>query len=177
MHGREPVPLLEQVLAVLPETRMTIELKSAAAVAPTLAVVEAADAWGRVCVGGFDAALARRGPAAAGAGACARRWRSGTRWPCARGRGWTPCRRPLSALPSLPLAGDIAHVPVKAGPLRVVDAQLLRTAHAGGREVHVWTVDRPEQMRELLDLGVDGLLSDRPDLLREVLQARGQWPG
>jgi hypothetical protein len=83
---------------------------------------------------------------------------------------------PLAALPSLPLAGEVAHVPVSAGPIRVVDASLLRTAHAQGREVHVWTVDAPEQMRQLLDLGVDGLLSDRPDLLRAVLRDRGQWP-
>jgi glycerophosphoryl diester phosphodiesterase len=66
---------------------------------------------------------------------------------------------------------------VSAGPLRVVDAGLLRTAHQRGKEVHVWTINRPAQMRQLLDLGVDGLLSDRPDLLREVLRERGQWPG
>jgi glycerophosphoryl diester phosphodiesterase len=176
VHGREPIPLLEQVLAALPDTHITIELKSAAAVAPTLAVVEAADAWGRVCIGGFEQAwlnAARRGGGERLCTSMARRDALAL-----RSRAWLDALpRPLSALPSLPLAGDIAHVPVKAGPLRVVDAQLLRTAHAGGREVHVWTIDRPEQMRELLDLGVDGLLSDRPDLLREVLRERGQWPG
>ena len=66
--------------------------------------------------------------------------------------------------------------PYFAGPNRVGDASLLGTAHANGREVHVWTINAREQMRRLLDLGVDGLLSDRPDLLREVLQERGQWP-
>ena len=78
----------------------------------------------------------------------------------------------------LPLRGDVAHCPAfSAGPIRVVDAGLLGTAHAHGREVHVWTIDGPDEMRALLDLGVDGLLSDRPDLLREVLRERGQWPG
>jgi glycerophosphoryl diester phosphodiesterase len=42
-------------------------------------------------------------------------------------------------------------------------------------EVHVWTVNRAGEMRELLDLGVDGLVTDRPDLLRTVLAERGQW--
>ena len=59
----------------------------------------------------------------------------------------------------------------------MVDEAFLRTAHASGREVHVWTVNDPSEMVELLDLGVDGLLSDRPDLLREVLRGRGEWHG
>ena len=54
MRGREPIPLLEQVLADLPDTRITIELKSAAVVPPMLAVLEKLDAWNRVCIGGFN---------------------------------------------------------------------------------------------------------------------------
>jgi glycerophosphoryl diester phosphodiesterase len=44
-------------------------------------------------------------------------------------------------------------------------------------EVHAWTVDRATEMRKLLDLGVDGLVTDRPDVLRDVLRARLAWPG
>ncbi len=175
--GREPIPLLEDVLAALPETRITIELKSAAAVDPTLAALERADAWDRVCLGGFKQTwldAARRGGGERLCTSMARRDALAL-----RARAWLDALpRPLSRVPSLlPLAGDIAHVPVSAGPLRVVDAGLLRTAHERGMEVHVWTVNRPTQMHQLLDLGVDGLLSDRPDLLRDVLRERGQWPG
>jgi hypothetical protein len=58
----------------------------------------------------------------------------------------------------------------------VVDPAFIGTAHMLGMEVHVWTINDAAEMRELLDLGVDGLVTDRPDLLREVLAERGQWP-
>jgi glycerophosphoryl diester phosphodiesterase len=169
VRGREPIPLLAEVLEALPDTRITIELKSAAVVAPTLAAVDAAAAWPRVCIGGFEQAwvdAARRGSGDRLCTSMAKRDILAL-----RARAWL-----RDAVPWPPLRGDVAHVPVSAGPIRVVDASLLRAAHAHGREVHVWTINAPAQMHRLLDLGVDGLLSDRPDLLRDVLCARGQWP-
>jgi glycerophosphoryl diester phosphodiesterase len=168
VRGREPIPLLAEVLEALPDTRVTVELKSAAVVGPALAAVAEAGAWDRVCVGGFEQAWVDAARRDGGDRLCTSMAKRDIL--ALRTRAWT-----RGAVP-WPLRGDVAHVPVSAGPIRVVDASLLRTAHAHGREVHVWTINAPERMRQLLDLGVDGILSDRPDLLRDVLRERGQWP-
>ena len=67
---------------------------------------------------------------------------------------------------------DALQLPEHAGRLRVVTPRLLRLAHDVGLQVHVWTVDDPADMDRLLDLGVDGLMSDRADLLSQVLARR-----
>jgi glycerophosphoryl diester phosphodiesterase len=66
-------------------------------------------------------------------------------------------------------------VPHRRGRLRVVTPGVVRRAHAAGAHVHVWTVDEPAEMDELLDMGVDGLITDRTDVLKDVLVRRGQW--
>ena len=172
--GVEPIPLLEDVLTALPDIRVTIELKAAVAVEVTLAVVDRLDAWDRVCLGGYDERWLARARKLAGARLCTSMGQTAALG--LRSRAWLDALpAPLSRLPALPFAGQLAQLPRRLGPLTVVDAQLLRSAHAAGREVHVWTVDDPAEMAELLDLGVDGLITDRPDLLREVLQHRNAW--
>ena len=59
----------------------------------------------------------------------------------------------------------------------LVDARLVDTAHEHGLVVHVWTVDDDTEMAALLDLGVDGLMTDRPAVLKQVLERRAQWRG
>jgi glycerophosphoryl diester phosphodiesterase len=66
-------------------------------------------------------------------------------------------------------------VPVRRGPLEIVTASFVERAHELGKHVHVWTIDVPEEMHRLLDLGVDGIMTDRIDLLRDVFVARGVW--
>jgi glycerophosphoryl diester phosphodiesterase len=66
-------------------------------------------------------------------------------------------------------------LPVSYKSVPVVTPGFVRRAHGLGLYVHVWTVNEPAEMRRLLDLGVDGIVTDRADLLKEVLQSRGEW--
>jgi glycerophosphoryl diester phosphodiesterase len=70
----------------------------------------------------------------------------------------------------VPVPYDALQVPPRAGPLTVIDRRLIRAAHARGLHVHAWTIDDAAEMRRLLALGVDGIMSDRPGLLAEVLK-------
>jgi glycerophosphoryl diester phosphodiesterase len=66
-------------------------------------------------------------------------------------------------------------VPVRAGPVEIVTDRFVRAAHKRGLHVHVWTINDAEEMGRLLDLGVDGIMTDRPESLRDVFRARGFW--
>jgi glycerophosphoryl diester phosphodiesterase len=167
VRGREPVPLLADVLAALPATRVTVELKSATAVGPVLEVLARLDAWDRVCVGGYHEAWLR----------AARRLGGSRLFTSMAKASVVGLRLRAWGRPGPPVRGELAQLPDRFAGIPVVDADVLRIAHDLGREVHVWTVDDPARMAALLDLGADGLLTDRPDLLRDLLVARGCWAG
>ncbi|MEV0189848.1 glycerophosphodiester phosphodiesterase [Kitasatospora purpeofusca] len=169
--GTEPVPLLEDLLDAFPEARFNIDVKAAPAVGPLVEAVRRTGAWDRVCVGGFsDARLAAvraaAGPRLAtslGPREVARLRLRSLAGPLGRGGG-------------APWAGTCAQVPERHKGIRVVDRAFVRAAHRLGLQVHVWTVDDATRIRALLDLGVDGIMADRIDVLRDVLRERGCWP-
>jgi glycerophosphoryl diester phosphodiesterase len=68
-------------------------------------------------------------------------------------------------------------VPARIGRRVFVDARYVAAAHALGLPVHAWTVNDRAEMTRLLDLGVDGIMTDRADTLRDLLISRGQWQG
>jgi glycerophosphoryl diester phosphodiesterase len=68
---------------------------------------------------------------------------------------------------------DAYQVPPSVGGLTIVSRRFVEAAHAGGKQVHVWTINDPADMHHLLDLGVDGIVTDRPDLLSAVIAERG----
>jgi glycerophosphoryl diester phosphodiesterase len=68
---------------------------------------------------------------------------------------------------------DCVQVPLRAGRIPIVTAGFVRAAHRAGLPVHVWTVNAESTMHDLLDLGVDGIMTDRPRLLRAVFATHG----
>lgn len=165
--GREPVPRLVDLLAAFPRARFNIDVKADDAVEPTLDVLRQAGALHRVCLASFSEQRLMRIRAAAPSVPTALSRAEIARLrlaPLRRGQAYGARR-----------GGRCVQVPFRTGPLTVVTPRLVRRAHDLGLPVHVWTIDDPAEMRYLLDIGVDGLMSDRIDVLREVLQERGQW--
>ena len=167
--GRERVPTLAELFEAFPGVRFNIDIKSAGAVPALADFISEHDAWDRVLVGSFS------------------------RRRMATFRRLTEGRVATSAHP-LEVAAYVLSPSARAGP--AADARttrtrcrsrtaragspwrragLIRRAHANGVHVHVWTIDDPAEMNELLDRGVDGLMTDRTDILSDVLRSRGQW--
>ena len=167
--GREEIPTFASLLETFPEARFNVDLKAPGAVGPLADLVRRADAHDRLCVGSFsDARVAsfRKLLDRPVATACGPRAVVGLRF--------APTRALAARLRG---AGEVLQVPHHQGRVTVVTEELVARAHALGRPVHVWTVDDPAEMHHLLDLDVDGIMTDRTDLLRDVLIARGQWMG
>ncbi len=73
---------------------------------------------------------------------------------------------------------DALQVPATFGDVAVVTESFVAAAHRAGLAVHVWTVNDVDEMARLVDLGVDGLVSDRPTVLAAYLEGRGcAWDG
>lgn len=166
--GRERVPTLAELFEEFPRARFNIDLKSDGAVGPLADFITARDAEERVLVGSFSRRRLRD----------FRRLTGGLVPTSAHPLEAAAFRLlPSGRLADLVTRGRVAalQIPHRRGRLVVATPGLVRRAHAVGKHVHVWTIDHPDEMRELLDRGVDGLFTDRTDVLRTVLEERGQW--
>jgi glycerophosphoryl diester phosphodiesterase len=164
--GREPVPLFEELLETFPEARWNVDVKAEPALLPLLDLIERTNSWERICVGSFAEARVVRAQRLAGP-------RLATSYGT---RGVLNLRLRSWGLPAAVRRSAVAaQVPEVQSGIQVVDHRFLRTAHALGLQVHVWTVNEPERMHRLLDLGVDGIMTDHIDTLRKVMEDRGVW--
>ncbi|MFF1829981.1 glycerophosphodiester phosphodiesterase [Paenarthrobacter sp. NPDC058040] len=168
--GREPVPTFDELVAAFPDARLNLDVKDWNSVGPLAEAIERHGIHGRVLVTSFSdrrrravlKRLSHRVASSAGSSLTALFVVLGPVLPA-------PVARKV-------LAGvDVFQVPARYGRFPVVTRGFVRRAHKVGRQVHVWTINEPAEMERLLDLGVDGIVSDRLDLLKEVLVRRGQW--
>lgn len=166
--GREPIPLLEQVLGDLPGVCLNIDVKSMSAVRPLVDVLGRTNAYDRVCIASFSdrrrQAVLRRlpRPVATSAGMI----RTGLFWAGHRLGGLGAALR-WAGLHGI----DALQVPHRHGPM-VVDADFVARAHEAGVQVHLWDVDEEVDMHEMLDLGVDCLITDQSERALKVLESR-----
>ncbi|MDX3692688.1 glycerophosphodiester phosphodiesterase [Streptomyces europaeiscabiei] len=164
--GVEPVPLFEDLLEAFPEVRWNIDIKAEPALHPLLNLIARTASWDRVCVGSFSESRVARAQRLAGPRLATSYGASGVLG--LRLRSWgVPASVRRSAV--------AAQVPQAQSGVPVVDHRFVRAAHARGLHVHVWTVNEPQSMHRLLDLGVDGIMTDHIDTLRKVLEDRGTW--
>jgi glycerophosphoryl diester phosphodiesterase len=165
--GAAAVPRLDDLLHAWPRVRFNIDVKADPAVEPTLAAVTRCGAVDRVLLASFSDRRLDRLRALAGPGVATSLGRAGV----ARLRLGSWSGRPVR----LPASAVAVQVPTRGYGLPVVDRRFVRYAHRLGLQVHVWTINQPEVMHRLLDLGVDGLMTDSLGALREVYLARGCW--
>lgn len=161
VDGVAPIPLLEDLLGTWPDVRVNIDCKADAAVDALVATLRRTDSLDRVCVGAFSDLRIRKIRAILGSDLCSALGPAG-----------------VSSL----LAGRMrkttamtAQVPVRQGPLPIITQRFVDRANRLGLHVHAWTIDEPDEMNRLLDLGVHGIMTDRPKVLRDVMIERGMW--
>jgi glycerophosphoryl diester phosphodiesterase len=165
--GTEPIPRFDELLDAWPEVRVNIDPKHDRAVDTLADAIDRAGAVDRVIVGAFsDKRLARL------------REKLGPRLCTSLGpRSVARLRAAGYGIPAGTLPSPCVQVPVRHGAVTIVDERFVRKAHRSGLQVHVWTIDDPVEMARLLDLGVDGIMTDRPEVLKQVLTDRSSWYG
>ncbi|ALE93495.1 glycerophosphodiester phosphodiesterase [Arthrobacter alpinus] len=169
--GQEPIPTLREFFAALPDARFNIDVKDAGSVATLAELIEELGLHERVCVASFSDKRRRQVLAKLSK-------------PVASSPGlnltvayvllgpWLPARLMRALLRDV----DVLQIPRNFGRLKLVSRRSVARAHRLGLKLHVWTINDPAQMNELFDLGVDGVMTDRADLLAGVMRARGYWP-
>jgi glycerophosphoryl diester phosphodiesterase len=161
--GREPIPRLIDLFEEFPDACFNVDAKHDEVVDPLIDEIRRASVVDRVCVAAFsDARIHRLQTALPGVAASL-----GPRGVARLVAGRFGRADRLSA--------QCVQVPPSAKGVPLVTRRFVERSHRLGLQVHVWTIDEADEMHRLLDLGVDGIMTDRTAVLREVLLDRGDW--
>ena len=169
--GSEPVAFFDDIADALPAIRFNLDLKSADAVEPLVEAIAAHRIEDRILVNSFSQR-------------CLSRFRALTHGSIPTGMAppavlLTVVSPIIASVISSPAVACQVPVSRRIGPvtLALVNRETIARVHDLGKVIHVWTIDDPEEMARLIDLGVDGIITDRPDLLRDILIERDLWEG
>lgn len=166
INNTEPIPLMQQIFDTWPEARINIDCKSDNALQPLVKILQGSGLLDRVCVGSFSDKRLASLREIFGPSLCTS---LGPREVAKlRVRSWIGPQRQFPG-------AYAAQVPHKQGPLTITDKKFVEAAHESGLHVHVWTIDDPQEMHHLFDMGVDGIMTDRPSVLKDVMIERGSW--
>ncbi|WP_394940498.1 glycerophosphodiester phosphodiesterase family protein [Psychromicrobium sp. YIM B11713] len=168
--GSEAIPSFEEMVLTFPEARINFDIKDAASVEPLIEVIEKHSLHHRICVASFAdrrrrAVLRRLSQATTSSGGMA------SIAAFVLLSGWLPRGLMRGVLHDV----DCLQLPVSWGIFRLITEKSVQRAHALGLKMHAWTINDKQQMHALFDLGVDGVMTDRADLLAEVMRERGYW--
>lgn len=169
--GVDAIPTLDELFEVLPDTCFNIDIKAEGAIAPLADVIRRHHAQDRVCVASFSLKRLRGFHRLMGTEVALSEPPATVAW-----NAYVPFLPRWIHSPGAALqVPELMKVP--GGRVKVLTRQLVDNAHAAGKDVHVWDCDTREDMIRMIDLGVDGIVTDRPDVLKEVLLDRGLWNG
>ena len=184
------IPSLEETLYSFPNLRFNIDIKTNSAVEESIKIIKSQEALTRVCLASFSNKRIRRIRKLAGSQSCTsmsqlevvnaifhvlaenlgsginlrRKMRGDEAYFKSK---WMRTTIPFNGIP------DCAQVPVGQWGIPIVTQSFIRIMNLLGKFVHVWTIDEPEEMNRLIDLGVDGLMTDKPSILKSTLIDRG----
>lgn len=163
----EALARFDDLCDAYPDAYWNIELKSDHAIGPTVELIRRRELGPRVCLSTFsDKRMKTLRRAVSGLGPATSTPKYATLW-----------LRISSYLSVLPYrtAADVSQAPIENKGITILDERFVRRAHTAGVAVIAWTIDEPDEMHRLLDFGVDGINSDVPTVLKQVLEERDQW--
>ena len=156
------IPSLEETLSSFPNLRFNIDIKVDSAVEETIRIVKSHHALNRVCLASFSTNRLNHIRYLTGSDLCSSMGQAEV------------VRLVLSSygLNFKASPGFCAQVPVSQFGIPIVTRKFIKKVHDLNKLIHVWTIDETEEMYRLIDLGVDGLMTDKPTVLKEALVAR-----
>jgi glycerophosphoryl diester phosphodiesterase len=166
--GRERLVRLDDLFEAWPDVRFNLDIKAAGVIAPLARLIRKLGVLDRICIGSFSDARVAAARRVLGPTVCTSLGPRGVA--ALRLSSYSPRAAGL-----VRMQAGCAQVPLQLGGRALVDERFITAAHDRGLQVHVWTVDTPEECTRMLELGVDGVMTDRPAMLKELLEQRGQW--